>query len=481
LSIVRLHGTPGLTQPVFLQLLKKIDVCGGLDLIYGCSSRNDGPKKSARRHIRIFSPFSLPIMTVRREVFETSTATPIQPTESVNQHWRRNLAVCVAGSFTTLVAMTLMLPFLPLYVEELGVHGHAAVVQWSGIAYSATFFTAALVAPLWGRLGDRYGRKPMLVRASFGMAVTMSLIGMSSNIWQLVALRLVAGFAGGYSSGSTILVATQTPRHRSAWALGVLSSGIMAGNLIGPILGGVLPPLIGLRGTFWAAGAVIFAAFVATCLLVKETPPAKQRVHGKSGNWASIPDKQPIVAMLVTGALLMLANMSIEPIITVYVATLVHNAARVTFVAGLAMSAAALGSIVSASRFGRFADHIGHTGLIVGALVVCALLLVPQAFVTAAWQLVALRFLMGVSLAGLLPCITTVIRQNTPDHVAGTVLGYAVSAQFAGQVLGPLIGGFIGGHLGMRAVFMGTSVLMLVGALNVWRVFGRNAIRTTQK
>src|SRR4051812_5259759 len=96
-------------------------------------------------------------------------------------HWRRNLAVCVAGSFTIIVAMTLLLPFLPLYVAELGVRDAAAIVEWSGLAYGATFFTAALCAPLWGRLADRWGRKPMLIRASLGMAVAMSLIGMAAT------------------------------------------------------------------------------------------------------------------------------------------------------------------------------------------------------------------------------------------------------------------------------------------------------------
>ncbi|PLZ03935.1 MFS transporter [Burkholderia sp. WAC0059] len=403
----------------------------------------------------------------------TARADETASSRSSSPYWRRNLAVCVLGSFSTLVAMTLMLPFLPLYVQELGVRGHAAIVQWSGVAYSATFFTAALVAPLWGRLGDRYGRKPMLVRASFGMAVTMSLIGMSHTIWQLVGLRLLAGLAGGYSSGSTILVATQTPRERSAWALGVLSSGIMAGNLIGPLLGGALPPLIGIRGTFWLAGAAIFVAFLATCLCVREAPrPAKAAPAAQSGRWSSIPDKGPIIAMLATGMLLMLANMSIEPIITVYVSTLVRGTNQVTVVAGFVMSAAALGSIVSASRIGRLADRTGHARVIVACLLVSALLLIPQAFVTAGWQLVALRFLMGLALGGLLPCIATVIRHNVPDHVAGTVLGYSVSSQFAGQVLGPLIGGFVGGHLGMRAVFLGTSLLMLAGAVLAWRTVG---------
>ena len=390
---------------------------------------------------------------------------PMPPAQDGAVHWRRNLIVCVFGSFTTIVAMTLLLPFLPLYVEELGVKSHAAIVQWSGVAYGATFLSAALTAPLWGRLGDRYGRKLMLIRASLGMAVAMSLIGMAHNVWQLVALRLLAGLLGGYASGSTVLVATQTPKSRCGWALGVLSSGIMAGNLAGPLIGGSLPPLIGVRATFFAAGALIFVAFLATALLLKEDPRlVPKKTEKQQVDWQAIPDRRPVVAMLVTGALLMVANMSIEPIITVFVAQIVE-VRQVTFVAGLVMSAAALGSILSASRLGRLADRIGHWNVIVGCLAVAAVLLIPQAFVIAGWQLVVLRFLMGTALGGLLPCVASVIRHNVPQTVAGRMLGYSTSAQYTGQVLGPLLGGFVGGHFGMRAVFLGTSVLMAIGAI----------------
>ncbi|MER8506382.1 multidrug efflux MFS transporter [Mesorhizobium sp. M0199] len=395
-----------------------------------------------------------------------------------NVHWRRNLAVCFAGSFSTLAAMTLLLPFLPLYVEQLGAEGHAAIVQWSGIAYGATFLAAALVAPLWGRLGDRYGRKLMLVRASFGMALCMSLTGMVQTVWQLVFLRLLIGFAGGYSSGSTILVAMQTPKDRSGWALGVLSAGITAGALVGPLLGGALPPLIGIRATFLLAGGVIFLAFLATTLLIKEAPrpvAAKAASEEKAkGGWSQIPDKRPVVAMLATGMLLSFATMSIEPIITVYVQQLIQDQSQVTLVSGIVMSAAALGAILSASRLGKLADRIGHHwNVIVAALAVSALLLIPQAFVTQGWQLVGLRFLMGVALGGLLPCITSVIRHNVPDGVGGNVLGLSISAQYVGQVAGPLLGGFVGGHFGMRAVFLGTSVLMAGGAAYNWLVQSR--------
>jgi MFS family permease len=388
--------------------------------------------------------------------------------EQEERYWRRNLAVCLIGSFTTIVAMTLLLPFLPLYIAELGVREPAAVAQWSGVAYGATFFAAALVAPLWGRLADRYGRKVMLVRASLGMAVAQSLMGMAHNVFELVGLRLFAGFAGGYASGATILVATQTPKRRSGWALGMLTSGIMAGNLVGPLIGGALPPVIGIRATFWIAGGVIFITFLGTTFLIKEEKhTAQTKKAAVDASFAQIPDKRPVIAMLATGMLLMFANMSIEPIITIYVGELV-DAARVTMVAGLAMSAAALGSILSASRLGKLADRIGHWRVIIGALIVSALLLVPQAFVTAGWQLVGLRFLLGLALGGLMPSVTSIIRHNVPDHIAGRMLGYATSSQMVGQVAGPLLGGFVAGHIGMRAVFLGTAVLMGLGAAYAW-------------
>ena len=390
---------------------------------------------------------------------------PGSAVEQEDQYWRRNLAVCLIGSFTTIVAMTLLLPFLPVYIAELGVTDQAAIAQWSGIAFGATFFSAALVAPFWGWMADRFGRKLMLVRASLGMAIAMSLMGMAHNVWELVGLRLFAGFAGGYASGATILVATQTPKRRSGWALGMLNSGIMAGGLVGPLIGGTLPPLIGIRATFWLAGGVIFLTFLATTFLIKEEQrSALTKKAVVEAKWSQIPDKQPVLAMLAMGTLLTFANMSIEPIITLYVGQLVEGP-RVIFVAGLTMAAAALGAILSAPRLGKLADRVGHWKVVVVTTIVAALLLIPQAFVTAGWELVALRFLMGLALGGLMPCVTSIIRHSVPDAVVGRVLGYATSSNYIGQVVGPIMGGFVGGHIGMRAVFLGTALLMALGAV----------------
>ncbi len=386
------------------------------------------------------------------------------------EHWKRNLYVCLFGSFTNVTAMTVLLPFLPMYVEQLGVQGNAAIVQWSGIAYGISYLGAGVLAPVWGRFADLYGRKLILMRASLAMAICMSLIGMAQNIEQLVVLRLLAGLLGGYASGAVVLVATQTPKAHSGWALGTLSTGVMAGTLLGPLLGGALPSLMGLRATFFLCGGVIFLAFLGTCFLIREDrePVAKGTRRITQGAWAMIPDRRPVVAMLMTAMLLMLANMSIEPIITVYVSQLLPTGGDVVFTAGLVMGASAIGSILAAPRLGRLADRIGHWNVIVMCLTGCGVLLIPQAFITTGWELIGLRFLMGISLAGLLPAIGSTIRHSVPQGAAGTILGYNTSAQYAGQVLGPLAGGFVGGHIGMRAVFLATSLIMFGGALYNW-------------
>ena len=364
--------------------------------------------------------------------------------------------------------MTLVVPFLPLYVEQLGAQGQASIAEWSGACYAATFFTAGLVAPLWGKLADRYGNKLMLIRASLGMAAGMSLMGMVGNLWQFFGLRLLVGFLGGYASSSMVLVATQSPKNRSGWALGMLSSGIMAGSLVGPLVGGVLPQRVGIRESFYLVGSVVFVAFLASVFLIWEAPRQQVKESAKQSGSPSFADVRIVALMLGLGLLTWIANMSIEPIITIYVGQIVKDTGQVTFVAGLVMSAAALGSIVSASRLGKLADQMNHWIVIAGSMALAACLLVPQAFVTEVWQLIGLRFAMGLALGGLVPCITSVLRYSVPDRITGSVLGYSVSSQFAGQVVGPLLGGFMGGHFGMRAVFLATAALLALGAACTW-------------
>ncbi len=389
------------------------------------------------------------------------------PESGVNPYWRRNLYVCLFGSFVNMAGMTILLPFLPNYVRELGVHDENAVVFWSAAAFSASFLAAALVSPIWGYLADLYGRKPMLIRASLGMTVAISAMGFAHNVYELLALRALTGFLGGYTSGSIILVASQTPKSRSAWALGNLSIGSLSGSLLGPLIGGVAPRLIGVRETFLATGACIFVAFLLTTFVIREDRAMRpQRENGRLPSLKTIvPDWRPILLMLGSATLLLVANMSVEPIITLYVGQNAKPGDDVVLYAGAAMSAGAFAAMLAAPTIGRLADAHGHWRVVALSFAAAAATLVPQAFVQAPWQLVALRFLMGLTLAGLMPAITALIRRSAPDAAIGRILGFSQSAQYFGQIAGPFAGAAVAARFGMRAVFFATALAMLAAAL----------------
>ena len=239
------------------------------------------------------------------------------------RYWKQNLAVCVFGSFTTAVSLTMLLPFLPIFVEELGIKQQASIVQWSALAFGATFLGTGLTAPLWGHLGDKYGRKSMLVRAAIGMAVIMSLIGLVQNVYQLVLLRLVAGLVGGYASSSMLLVATQTPRERAGWALGVSLDGSTDRKLDWSAR------RWSIAESDWDSEYLLRGRSCDRNRHVRDDLPVKED-HREITPMLSVEDSeaisqrlQPSVriivgAMLATAMLVLLAYMSIEPIITVY-------------------------------------------------------------------------------------------------------------------------------------------------------------------
>jgi len=384
----------------------------------------------------------------------------------VNPYWRRNLYVCLFGSFVNMAGMTILLPFLPNYIRDLGVSDETAVVFWSAAAFSASFIAAGLVSPIWGYLADLYGRKPMLIRACLGMTIAISAMGMARNVYELVALRALAGFLGGYTSGCVILVASQTPKNRSAWALGKLSIGSLSGSLTGPLIGGVLPRLMGLRETFWMTGATIFVAFLLTAFVIREDRSLRpKRENGRLPPLGRlVKDWRPILLMLASACLLLVANMSIEPIVTLYVGQIAKAGDDVVLYAGAAMSAGAFAAIIAAPTVGRWADRHGHWRMVALSFAAAGALLVPQAFVEAPWQLVGLRFLMGLALAGLMPAITALIRRSAPDAAIGRILGLSQSAQYFGQIAGPFAGAAVAARFGMRAVFIATALALLATA-----------------
>jgi DHA1 family multidrug resistance protein-like MFS transporter len=384
--------------------------------------------------------------------------------------WKRNLYVCWFGSFVTTAGMSLVLPFLPLFIEELGVRTAAGVEQWAGAAFGATFLLSAIMSPVWGSLADQRGRKLMLLRASMGMAVIMALMGLVQNVYELVGLRLLMGGVSGYISAAITLVATQTPKEHAGWALGTLSTGTVGGTLLGPLIGGWLAEEIGLRHVFFVTGAILFLAFLVTFLFVRESFVRQEnRQMTRQEVWKKVSHPKMIWAMFLTTFMLQLANMSIEPIVTVYVKQLLHGAAHVALIAGMVVSASGFANVLAAPQLGRLSDRIGPRKVLLACLTFAALVFVPQAFVQSPWQLMALRFLLGIAMAGMLPSVNTLVKRSVPGSIAGRMFGYNQSAQYLGNIAGPVLGGQMAAHFGIRYVFFSTSALLLLNAFWVHR------------
>ena len=195
--------------------------------------------------------------------------------------WKRNLYVIWAAELAAIAGFSVVFPFLPYYVQELGVTELHEVELWSGALFAAQAVTMTVFAPIWGSVADRYGRKLMVQRAMFGGAVVIALMGFAQNVWQLAVLRAIQGILTGTVPAATTLVASSTPRERSGYALGLLQMAIWTGASVGPMLGGFVADTWGYRATFWVTGGLLFVAGLTVWRFVQEDFRPPQRDKGK--------------------------------------------------------------------------------------------------------------------------------------------------------------------------------------------------------
>ncbi len=362
------------------------------------------------------------------------------------------------------------MPFLPLYVEQLGITDPQALNLWSGLVFSITFLFSAIASPFWGGLADRKGRKIMLLRSALGMAIVMMLMGMATSIWQFLALRALLGLLGGFVPNANALIATQVPRGKTGWALGWLSTGAVSGALIGPLIGGLLADSFGLRPVFFITAGVLFTCFMMTLFCVRESfiPVQKKDMLHARQVLSSLKNPRLVLALFVTTLIIQVATGSIAPILTLYVRELAGHVSNLAFISGMIASVPGVAALMSAPRLGKLGDRIGPERILITMLMLSVLLLIPMAFVQNAWQLGILRFLLGAADGALLPAVQSLLIYNASNQVAGRVFSYNQSFRDIGNVTGPLMGATVSAHFGFRAVFIVTACIVLFNVLYTW-------------
>lgn len=379
-------------------------------------------------------------------------------------NWQRTLTLMVIMQATMATSFTVSNPFMPFFLEQLGVHPTSTVTLWAGFIGGVQAFTVAIVSPFWGAVADRSGRKNMVLRSSFAVTFCYLLIVLCHQPWQVLGVYALAGMFGGFSAAAMTLVGTQAPEGRLGYTLGWMTTGQLVGNLAGPFIGGVLGDrLHDYRLVFvvTALGSLIVA--LVTTAFVRENfqrplvaPGRRARLRDQIAEFARHPTLLPLIAVLL---LVQLTAYGPTPVIPLFVRQLLGDAPWLGTAAGAAIAIAGVAGVLSAPWLGRVGDRSGYRMILIVSLAGSALFTFPQIFVTNFWVFLALRFGLGIFLGATFPAANALIGRVFPREQRGRIYGIASSASYMGLATGPVLTGLVGAHFGLPAVFL------LVGAL----------------
>lgn len=359
----------------------------------------------------------------------------------------------------------MIMPFLSLYIETFGNYSDAYVQKWSGLVFGATFISALIMSPIWGRIADKYGFKPILIINGFGIAISVFLMGFIHSVEAFFILRLLNGVVTGFIPTSLAFISANTKREEAGKRLGTLQMGSVTGTLFGPVLGGLLADAFGFKYTFVITSISVIIAALIIIFGIKEQRKVKSSrdiVYSRKMILSGLLHHRLMLNVMVVTALIQIGNFSIQPLLSLYVSHLTE-AKDVALLAGITFSAAGVGNLLFARKWGKLGDDIGYEKVLGFLLLLSFIFIIPQAFVGSIWQLVIWRLLFGISMGGMIPITTALVRREAPLDIQGEVMGYNTSFRFLGNIIGPMVGGIISGFLGISSVFIITGILFLLG------------------
>ncbi|MGH2352859.1 MAG: MFS transporter, partial [Chloroflexota bacterium] len=371
--------------------------------------------------------------------------------------WRRTFVTLCAAQAVAMLAFGMALPFLPLYVQRLGVADPRAAARWAGAMSAGGALVMAAMAPVWGAIADRRGRKLMVARALFGGGAVVGLMSLAQSPLQLLGLRTAQGAFSGTVSASRTLLASIVPAAELGFALGVMQTAAFVGASFGPLIGGVVADRFGFGVTFVATGLLLVLAGVAVVYLVHEDfRPPKPAGDGKGeslrGSLRLVIEVPGLAALIATLFFVQAGTNAIGPILPLFVGSLLPEThGSVASLAGLILGSTAITSALAAGVAGKLGDRYGHERVVAGCAICGGLLYLPQALVTSPWQLLALRAGLGLFVGGLMPGVMATIALRTPAARRGWIFGLTTTATSLGNAAGPLAGAAAAGTFGLRA------------------------------
>lgn len=383
---------------------------------------------------------------------------------------QQNVFAAAAAACIGFTGFTLVMPFLPLYISQLGTKDVGQIAMWTGLTLGATPAVTAISAPLWGRVGDRYGSKVLVVRSLVAFILTKAAMAFVTAPWQLLALRALLGVFAGYGALTVSMAAESVPRERMAQAIGFVQTGQRLGPAIGPVMGGLLAPVVGLRNSFLVAAGFYVFALLSIVLLYEEPGERRARSQVRAGrvvfqHLMSLPG-----FLLALGVIfgLQTVDRSFSPVLPLYVAQVGVTEARVPIVTGVLFSVGALAAAVGHHLAGKLlcVHHprkVIVAGTLAAAAAISAIVVAPSL-----WVVGGAMLLSGVAVGVSTTTIYAVAGSLLPADAHATGFGVMTTASLIGLAASPVIAGFIGAS-GLRVVFVLDVLLLLTLAAFVWQ------------
>lgn len=383
---------------------------------------------------------------------------------------KRNVLTAAAAGCIGFTGFTLVMPFLPLYIAELGTTDVGEIALWTGLTLGATPAVTAISAPLWGRVGDRYGSKLLVIRSLTAFILTKAGMAFVTAPWQLFALRALLGVFAGYGALTISMAAQSVPRDQMARAIGMVQTGHRLGPAVGPVIGGLLAPIVGLRNSFLVAAAFYAVAMVMIIFNYKEPldTGAPRKVRGGWEVFSHLARLPGFLLALLVIFGLQSVDRSFGPVLPLFVAQLGVDPPRVPITAGVLFSLGAVSAAFGSQLAPRLLDQHSARSIIVAGSMVGALALTVIVAAPGLWIFGAAIIVAGVAIGTSTTAIYSVAGALLPPDAHATGFGVMTTASLMGLAVSPVIAGIIGAS-GLRIVFVADVFLLLILGVFVWR------------
>lgn len=382
-------------------------------------------------------------------------------------NWKVVLAIMVCFAIMMSSSYTMLVPFLPIYLSEELNCDESSINMWSGLLFAVSFAISAVAAPLWGKLSDKMGKKPMVIRSSILLAISYFLGGIVETPFQMFLARAFQGFAAGLWPACLVLLSAYTPKSKIGISMGLMQSANICGGILGPLLGGVLATAFGMRNSFFVGSAALTTITLITIFFIKEPPadptPVKRTQHSKSNN-RELLKNHGILALLLCVCLTNMVILQIQPIATMYVKHLAQEGSNIILLSGIVFSLGGIAGAIASPFWGRSGQKTGFYKTLILALILAGLLIMVQGLPDNLWLFSICQFAGGLGFSGIFPSCNSILIFLTSPSQRGSGFGLLFSAQMVGGAIGPVIGGTIATFLSLATVYVVSGgVLFLLG------------------